>query len=86
MAAKPERAAGLDDVLSQLREDARVVAEVEARESDLVSRARTFGATWEDLARAMGLGQTTVYLRYSEGGSQRRRRYRAARRGVAVVA
>ncbi|NED50779.1 hypothetical protein G3I24_07635, partial [Micromonospora aurantiaca] len=60
--------------LTRLSEIVAARARLDDRELDLIDRARHDGATWAEIARALGLGSR-------QAAEQRRQRLVAARRG-----
>ncbi len=52
------------DPLGALRAAAAVTAEMERRQSALVRRARVRGATWAQIAEALGVSKQAVHKKY----------------------
>ncbi|MFP5284071.1 MAG: hypothetical protein ACLGIF_11550 [Actinomycetes bacterium] len=60
--------AGDDDPLAALAAVAELRREVSRAESGVVRRARVAGASWAEIARALGVSRQAVHQRY--GGSR----------------
>jgi hypothetical protein len=59
---------GVDQVLEQLRTEARRRQQLEERQAQLVAQGRELGASWAQLGLALGRTGQAVSMRYGSAG------------------